>query len=396
MSRPDRVGGWQNRAMTEPHDPTPGDPAVAGATGSLVDGVPTTADGTDDGDRAADLAGEPGATGAGSAPLTVAAVARRLGVAPATLRTWDRRYGLGPSEHSAGAHRRYSPGDLERLLVMRRLTLEGVAPGEAARLALTSAVAPVAPVASTSTDVTGWLPGGPPDDAGESAPEPAGDAPRAPVEPRTATTPSTAAAVVAVVDAALAGRTDRCAGLLTVAAPDGVAGWWTGLVEPALRALAQRTVVERPGVDALATLTAAALGALRSHTAQEPAAGAPVVLVLPAPGEPRPLVVHALAAALVGGGVDARLVGGPVSTRHAGELAVMTRARAVVTVSERPAPDLSVVAQLAQERPDLPQYVMVADAAAARVPLDRSVHRARTFVGLLHEALAAVGESSPL
>ncbi|WP_230685065.1 hypothetical protein [Cellulomonas sp. JZ18] len=149
-------------------------------------------------------------------------------------------------------------------------------------------------------------------------------------------------------------------------------------------------------MDAQATLTAAALGALRAHTAQDPAPGAPVVLLLPAPGEARPLVVHALAAALVGGGVDARLVGGPVSTRHAGELAVMTRARAVVTVFERATPDLSVVARLAQERPDLPQYVMVRDGAAERVPLDRSVHRARTFVGLLHEALAAVGESSSL
>nr|WP_205707007.1 MerR family transcriptional regulator [Kineococcus vitellinus] len=73
--------------------------------------------------------------------LTVAAVARRLGVAPATLRTWDRRYGLGPSEHTAGAHRRYSSSDLARLVVMRRLTLEGVAPAEAARIAATTAVA---------------------------------------------------------------------------------------------------------------------------------------------------------------------------------------------------------------------------------------------------------------
>ncbi|MEZ0165045.1 MerR family transcriptional regulator [Kineococcus sp. LSe6-4] len=73
--------------------------------------------------------------------LTVAAVARRLGVAPATLRTWDRRYGLGPSEHTAGAHRRYSSSDLARLVVMRRLTLEGVAPAEAAQLAATTAVA---------------------------------------------------------------------------------------------------------------------------------------------------------------------------------------------------------------------------------------------------------------
>ena len=64
--------------------------------------------------------------------LTVASVARRIGVAPATLRTWDRRYGLGPSEHNDGEHRRYCPGDVAKLVTMRRLIVAGVSPAEAA------------------------------------------------------------------------------------------------------------------------------------------------------------------------------------------------------------------------------------------------------------------------
>ena len=67
--------------------------------------------------------------------LTVAAVARQIGVAPATLRTWDRRYGLGPSEHNDGEHRRYCPGDVARLMTMRRLIVAGVSPAEAAEQA---------------------------------------------------------------------------------------------------------------------------------------------------------------------------------------------------------------------------------------------------------------------
>ncbi len=67
--------------------------------------------------------------------LTVAAVARLIGVAPATLRTWDRRYGLGPSDHNDGEHRRYCPGDVARLMTMRRLIVAGVSPAEAAEQA---------------------------------------------------------------------------------------------------------------------------------------------------------------------------------------------------------------------------------------------------------------------
>lgn len=68
--------------------------------------------------------------------LSVAAVARLLGLAPSTLRTWDRRYGLGASSHEAGSHRRYSPSDVAKLMTMRRLIATGVAPCEAAEIAI--------------------------------------------------------------------------------------------------------------------------------------------------------------------------------------------------------------------------------------------------------------------
>ena len=68
--------------------------------------------------------------------LSVAAAARLLGLAPSTLRTWDRRYGLGASGHEAGSHRRYSPSDVARLMMMRRLIATGVAPNEAAEKAI--------------------------------------------------------------------------------------------------------------------------------------------------------------------------------------------------------------------------------------------------------------------
>ena len=282
--------------------------------------------------------------------LAVAAVARRLGVAPATLRTWDRRYGLGPSEHSAGAHRRYSAVDVERLLVMRRLTLDGVAPGESARIAL-------------ATDVT----------ATGAAAEDRGDVP---------TTPT------AVVDAALAGDVERSARLLALDPGADVVLWWTRLVEPVLGALARRTVVDPPGVDAVGAVHAGALAALRSRTAPLAGSRRPVVLVLVVPRGARPLVAHVLAGALAAEGVDARIVGGPVGPHHAVELTAMTRARAVVTIGLRADADLEVVGRLAREQPDLAQFVMVPEGAADSVPLDRSVHRARTFTGLLHEVLA--------
>ena len=69
----------------------------------------------------------------------------------------------------------------------------------------------------------------------------------------------------------------------------------------------------------------------------------------------------------------------------------MTRAGAAITVADAVALDLSSVERLAAERPDVPQFVMLPEAAADQLPLGRSVHRARTVTGVVHEALAAVG-----
>ncbi|MFC9955534.1 MerR family transcriptional regulator, partial [Streptomyces prasinus] len=90
----------------------------------------------------------------GSAPrgggLTTGEVARRLGVAPTTVRTWDRRYGLGPTAHTGGRHRRWTDEDVARLERMCALTATGLAPAEAARLAL-DGVTPDAPAPRAGT-----------------------------------------------------------------------------------------------------------------------------------------------------------------------------------------------------------------------------------------------------
>lgn len=86
--------------------------------------------------------------------LSAGAAARTLGVAVTTLRTWHQRYGLGPSHHVPGQHRRYTPDDMDRLQVMRRLTAQGVPPSEAAAWARR---VPVPLDTSTPTPVTDFI-----------------------------------------------------------------------------------------------------------------------------------------------------------------------------------------------------------------------------------------------
>ena len=294
--------------------------------------------------------------------LTVAAVARRLGVAPATLRTWDRRYGLGPSEHSAGSHRRYTSDDVARLLVMRRLTLEGVAPSRR----------PAPPATRTRPS--------------RATPAHGSSRRTAPARPARWRRPRPSSR------RRCAGTRPGCRALLQSADGD-LGSWWVSLVEPTRASLATRTTLARPGQDPEAVLDAAVL-ACAAATARcpprcSPPSGSAWSCCSPRPDHTRPLALHALAGALTDRGVDARVLTGPVDRHRVLELAVMVQPVAVVLVGERAHPDLAIVGELHTAQPALPLFVgLVDDEAAATLPLDRSVHRARSFTGLLHEVLA--------
>ncbi|MBD3779161.1 MAG: MerR family transcriptional regulator [Micrococcales bacterium] len=314
--------------------------------------------------------------------MTVAAVAGRLGVAPATLRTWDRRYGLGPSEHTAGAHRRYSAADLARLMRMRALTLDGVPPSDAARLAREGAPQePVVRHLSAVPDLVGGAEGpGAARGAGVTSlgalrPPPRADRPATPT---------------AVIDAALRADAGEVARLLALPAGADLTRWWSDLVAPARAGIASRTVLARPGDEPDALVVAAALAVLRDRSGRVPAhpSRRRIALLMAAPGEPRPLSLHVLAGALADAGVDARVVAGPTGRHRLLEITAMTSPSAVVLTSEQPAPDLATLAALVEQHPELPVFAMVPDEASPAVPRGPEVYRVRTVPGLVHEVLA--------
>ena len=332
---------------------------------------------------------------------------------------------------------------------MRRLTLEGHAPGDAARAAIEAIDAELATVSDGSGQDSGNDPSsspevdGPPehDDrpgAGRADGDPANETPaeddvshlpqpsgqegsrrghlRAlpggggdPGREQAAQHQVTGAAwsgrVSALVDAAIKYSRTACDALLRLGPEDDPAAWWTELVEPAFEQVAVRTVLAGPGEVPEMVLAAGALASLRSYTAEferemVEAGGPPpnhpsrmrkIVLVFAAPDELVPLSAHALAASLAAKGTMARIVTGPASTHRSVELVTMVRPAAVVLATTQTRPSLDVVHAVHEAYPELPLLVgMRADAAAGDVPFGPTVQRIRSFNGLLHEVLAVL------
>lgn len=224
--------------------------------------------------------------------LSAGAVARRLGVAVTTLRTWHQRYGLGPSEHIQGHHRRYTPADLARLEIMRRLTAEGVAPAEAARWARQ---APAVNPTGNGTPVrmrpgTGRDGGGPTIPVGRAGPAARGLA-RAAMR----------------LDSMAIGET-----IAHTLAADGVVATWDGLLRPVLAGIGQRHAATA-GLIEVEHLVSRCVSAAFATVARSGAATGPARILLScADEEQHSLPLEALAAALTEAGVSYRMLGARV------------------------------------------------------------------------------------
>ncbi|WP_448073349.1 MerR family transcriptional regulator [Georgenia yuyongxinii] len=307
----------------------------------------------------------------------MAAVAARLGVAASTLRTWDRRYGLGPSSHEAGSHRRYTPADVARLERMRHLTLQGVAPSDAARAALSSD--PAAPLEERT-----W-PRRLQEDAGEPA-----HRERLLVDP------------LSLAAAALEPDAPRVHRMLDQEVRDaGIVKAWTGLAKPALAMLSQRERSDRPGVDPEGVIATAVLTAVREvTTAAERSRDGGVHLLRPGDGpaastsrtallcaaQDRRLRAHVIGGGLAERGVRARVLRAEsLGEPEQGLRTIAERAARVLAVVGNP-PGTDALVRAVSARGDVEVFLLGGDAPDLWLP---RVHRVRS-------ALAAVEEIAGL
>ncbi|MEU6003510.1 MerR family transcriptional regulator [Streptomyces sp. NPDC047197] len=224
------------------------------------------------------------------AGLSTGAVARRLGVAPTTVRSWDQRYGLGPDVHTRGKHRRWTATDIARLERMSALTMAGVPPAEAARLArdgrpsdmALAARAPARPAPARSPSGTGLR---------------LGDARRE---------------CKGLARAALRLDAASVDDLLTAAIDEyGLVTAWQEVITPTLQAVGRKW--ESSGekyVEVEHLLSWHVVGALRRSAPRVPSGQAAATTLLACvPGEIHTLPLEALAAALTERGLPVRMFG---------------------------------------------------------------------------------------
>jgi MerR family transcriptional regulator, light-induced transcriptional regulator len=273
--------------------------------------------------------------------LTAGAVARRLGVAVTTLRTWHQRYGLGPSRHVPGQHRRYSPQDMDRLQVMRRLTAQGVAPAEAAawarRVPVPMDVGTLASGASTLDQHAPDVREGSRDGGGHAiAVGRAGPAARGLAR---AAMRLDGPALRDILEVTLATR--------------GVIEAWNDVIMPVLIGIGARYQETRRFVEVEHLLSRSVTEAL---SVVPRSSALPRVLLTAADEEQHTLPLEALAAALAEKGVPTRLLGARVPPRALGDAISRTGPAAVVVWSQTAAtadPDQLTALLTGPQRPFL-------------------------------------------
>lgn len=313
----------------------------------------------------------------------MAAVARRLGVAPPTLRTWDRRYGLGPSAHTAGAHRRYSAADLSRLVVMRRLTLDGVAPSEAAQIAVSTrvpedddALAQVLPLVAASGGAARR-------DRGEAGHGAGG---------RVIAIPDAIPAARGLARAALALDTHEAIRIVREAIKEhGVVTAWERLAAPVLVSVGDRWQTTGRGVEVEHLLSESVLTALHSVVGglRVPRCSRTVLLSCSETDE-HSLPVHALAAALAERGYASRVLGHRVPREALSSVIRRSGPAVVLVYAQTPVGDPGQLAGLPQIRPA--PRLLLGGPGWDDVALPIGARRVRTLPEALHSVLEAIAD----
>ncbi|WP_239394717.1 MerR family transcriptional regulator [Frankia sp. CiP3] len=345
---------------------------------------------------------------------TVAAVARRLGVAPATLRTWNRRYGLGPADHVSGTRRRYGPHDLARLEFMCRLTQDGIAPAEAARIARTTLVDDLPesrwPRSAPGIDDRpyGAGPGASAGGAGHGQPGQAGSGEHAgavtsadddcggldePAVADLAGARGSGGRVLRLADAGVAARGLARAAmaldssavtriLAHAVAADGVVAAWQELVCPVLVAVGRRWEQRGDAVDVEHLLSDCVAAVFRRAADREVDGHSRPVLLACAPAEQHSLALTALAAGLAERGASVRVLGAAVPIAALRNAIVRVGPVAVFLWSQRrTSADVQVLTGLPVTRP--PTSIVVGGSGWQRATLPGRVRHA----GSLREAL---------